>query len=82
LTGAQAAEVEANFADKGYAALKSELAEVTIEFLRPLQERIHGYSDAELERILDEGRRRAQETARATLEDVKARLGLVGARGA
>jgi len=82
LTGAQAAEVEANFADKGYAALKSELAEATIEFLRPLQERIQGYSDAELERILDEGRRRAQETARATLEDVKARLGLVGARGA
>jgi len=82
LTGAQAAEVEANFADKGYAALKSELAEVTIEFLRPLQERIQGYSDAELERILDEGRRRAQETARATLENVKARLGLVGARGA
>ena len=82
LTGTQAAEVEANFADKGYAALKSELAEVTIEFLRPLQERIQGYSDAELERILDEGRRRAQETARATLENVKARLGLVGARGA
>ena len=82
LTGAQAAEVEANFADKGYAALKSELAEVTIEFLRPLQERIHGFGDAELERILDEGRRRAQETAQATLEDVKARLGLVGARGA
>jgi len=82
LTGAQAAEVEANFADKGYAALKSELAEVTIEFLRPLQERIQGYSDAELERILDEGRRRAQETARATLEDVKVRLGLAGARGA
>ena len=82
LTGAQAAEVEANFADKGYAALKSELAEVTIEFLRPLQERIHGFGDAELERILDEGRRRAQETARATLEDVKARLGLAGARGA
>ncbi|HJR09628.1 MAG TPA: tryptophan--tRNA ligase [Pyrinomonadaceae bacterium] len=84
LTGKQPAEVEANFAGKGYAALKSELADVTIEFLRPLQERIHGYTDAELERILDEGRVRAQGIARATLENVKARLGIVGAheRGA
>ncbi|HEY9403778.1 MAG TPA: tryptophan--tRNA ligase [Pyrinomonadaceae bacterium] len=80
LTGKQPAEVEANFAGKGYAALKSELADVTIEFLRPLQERIQGYDDAELDRILDEGRERAQEIARATLDDVKARLGLVGAR--
>jgi tryptophanyl-tRNA synthetase len=80
LTGKQPAEVEADFAGKGYAALKAELAEVTIEFLRPLQERIHGYTDAELDRLLDEGRERAQEIARATLDDVKARLGLVGAR--
>ena len=80
LTGKQPADVEANFAGKGYAALKSELADVTIEFLRPLQERIHGYGDAELDRLLDEGRERAQDIARATLDDVKARLGLVGAR--
>jgi tryptophanyl-tRNA synthetase len=80
LTGKQPAEVEANFAGKGYAALKAELAEVTIEFLRPLQERIQGYGDDELDRLLDEGRERAQEIARATLDDVKSRLGLVGAR--
>jgi len=80
LTGKQPAEVEANFAGKGYAALKSELADVTIEFLRPLQERIQGYGDAELDGLLDEGRERAQEIARTTLDDVKARLGLVGAR--
>ncbi|HZH89070.1 MAG TPA: tryptophan--tRNA ligase [Pyrinomonadaceae bacterium] len=80
LTGKQPAEVEANFAGKGYAALKSELAEVTIEFLRPLQERIQGYDDAELDRLLGEGGERAQEIARATLDNVKSRLGLVGAR--
>jgi tryptophanyl-tRNA synthetase len=80
LTGKQPAEVEANFAGKGYAALKAELAEVTIEFLRPLQERIQGYGDDELDRLLDEGRERAQEIARATLDDVKSRLGLAGAR--
>ena len=80
LTDKQPAEVEAHFAGKGYAALKSELADVTIEFLRPLQERAHGYSDAELDRLLDSGRERAQAIARATLEDVKARMGLVGVR--
>jgi hypothetical protein len=49
--------------------------------LRPLQERIRGYGDAELDRLLDEGRERAQGIARATLDEVKARLGLVGAHG-
>ncbi|HVG29243.1 MAG TPA: tryptophan--tRNA ligase [Pyrinomonadaceae bacterium] len=82
LTGKQPAEVEANFEGKGYAQLKSELAETTVEFLRPLQERARGYSDEELERTLDEGRARAQALARPTLDDVKARLGLVGARRA
>ncbi|MDX6272714.1 MAG: tryptophanyl-tRNA synthetase [Acidobacteriota bacterium] len=80
LTGQQPAEVEANFAGKGYAALKAELADVTIEFLRPLQERIRGYGDAELDRLLDEGRERAQQLASVTLDDVKARLGIVGVR--
>jgi tryptophanyl-tRNA synthetase len=82
LTGKQPAEVEANFEGKGYAQLKSELAEATVEFLRPLQERAGGYSDEELNRTLDEGRERAQQIARRTLDDVKSRLGLVGARRA
>ena len=82
LTGKQPSEVEANFEGKGYAQLKSELAEATVEFLRPLQERACGYSDEELDRTLDEGRERAQQIARPTLDDVKSRLGLVGARGA
>jgi tryptophanyl-tRNA synthetase len=82
LTGKQPAEVEANFEGKGYAQLKSELAETTVEFLRPLQERARGYSDEELDRTLDEGRERAQQIARRTLDEVKSRLGLVGARRA
>src|ERR1051325_6817918 len=80
LTGKTPEEIEAHFEGKGYAVLKSELADVTIEFLRPLQERARSYSDAELERILDSGRERAQAIARTTLEDVKARMGLVGVR--
>ena len=82
LTGKTREETEASFAGKGYAALKAELAEATVGFLRPLQERMRGYSDEELERTLGEGRERAQALARQTLDDVKARLGLVGARRA
>jgi tryptophanyl-tRNA synthetase len=80
LTGKDAREVESHFEGKGYAQLKSDLADVTIEFLRPLQERALGYSEEELDTILDAGRERAQKIARATLDDVKSRLGLVGAR--
>ncbi|HYY41641.1 MAG TPA: tryptophan--tRNA ligase [Pyrinomonadaceae bacterium] len=82
LTGQTPEEIETHFAGKGYAALKSELAEVTVEFLRPLQERVYGYDDAELDRILAAGRERATSIARTTLDDVKARLGVVGVRAA
>jgi tryptophanyl-tRNA synthetase len=82
LTNQTPAEIEAHFAGQGYGALKSELAEVTIDFLRPLQERVRGYDDAELDRILADGRERAQTIARATLDDVKARMGVVGVRAA
>ena len=82
LTGRPPAEIEAHFAGQGYAALKSELGEATVEFLRPLQERARGYDDAEVDRILAAGRERAQTIARPTLDQVKARMGLVGVRAA
>jgi tryptophanyl-tRNA synthetase len=78
LTGKSQAEVEAHFEGKGYAFLKSELAEATIEFLRPFQERMNGISDAALHRILHEGQERARAIAGATLREVKRRMGLVG----
>ena len=73
-------EVEAHFAGLGYAQLKSDLADATIEFLRPLQERVREVSDEELDRILNDGRERARQIARVTLDEAKARVGLVGAR--
>ncbi|MGH9941147.1 MAG: tryptophan--tRNA ligase [Pyrinomonadaceae bacterium] len=80
LTGRTQAEAEANFEGKGYAALKSEVADATIEFLRPLQERIRGYGDDELDRLLAAGCDRARSIARRTLDDVMSKLGLRGAR--
>src|SRR4029077_9723311 len=76
ITGEQPQDVEAHFAGKGYAQLKSELADVTIEFLRPFQKRIRNIDDEELNNILARGREKAQAIASATLENVKTKLGL------
>ena len=78
LTGRSREEVEEHFAGKGYAQLKNDLADVTIEFLRPLQVRAKGLGDAELHQILGRGRDKARTIASATLKEVMTRRGLVG----
>ncbi len=82
LTGQQPDRIEAHFLGKGYGKLKQELAEVTIEFLRPLQERVRGIDDEELKSILQQGRDKARRIAKATLQEVMKRRGIVGASGA
>src|SRR3954469_17457310 len=79
LTGKTPEEIETHFEGKGYAQLKSDLADVTIEFLRPFQERVRGISDEELHRILSEGADKARTIAAETLRQVKERMGIVGA---
>jgi tryptophanyl-tRNA synthetase len=79
LSGKGREEIEAHFAGHGYAQLKSELAEVTIEFLTPFQERLRAIGEEELDAILGEGCQRAREIARRTFAEVKARTGVVGA---
>jgi tryptophanyl-tRNA synthetase len=78
LTGKGREEIEAHFAGKGYAQLKTELADVTVEFLTPFQERVRSIDDDELDRIFEEGFERAHEVARSTLDEVKTRMGLQG----
>jgi tryptophanyl-tRNA synthetase len=78
ITGKSQAEVEDHFAGKGYAQLKGDLAEATIEFLKPFQERVRGISDEELDEILERGREKASQIARATLKQVFERTGLTG----
>ena len=80
LTNKQPEEIEEHFAGKGYAQLKGELADVTIEFLKPLQERVRSISDDELNEILSAGSARAREVAQKTLTDVMARMGITGTR--
>jgi tryptophanyl-tRNA synthetase len=44
ITAKPTQEVEAHFAGKGYAQLKGDLAEATVEFLRPIQHRVREIS--------------------------------------
>jgi len=79
-TGKTAEECEAHFAGKGYGQLKTELAEATVEFLRPFQERIEQYDDASLEKILKTGAEHAASIAGETLRAAYDKMGIVGFR--
>lgn len=80
LTGKSTDEIEQHFSGQGYAKLKEELADVTIEFLRPFQERVRAIDDGKLDEILERGAARAEGIARKTLSDAKTNMGLAGAR--
>ncbi len=79
LTGRAPEEIEAHFAGKGYAQLKTDVADATIEFLRPFQERVRSIGDEELSRILRDGADKARAIAEVTVRQVKERMGIVGA---
>ncbi len=79
LTGQTPEEIEAHFAGKGYAQLKSDLAEAAVEFLRPFQERVRDIGDEELSRILRGGAEKARAIADVTMREVKERIGIAGA---
>ena len=80
MTGEPVDKIEARFSGKGYAELKRSLTDVTIDFLKPLQERIQQIGPAETEAILNRGRERAQAIAGATFRDVRNKVGLAGAQ--
>jgi tryptophanyl-tRNA synthetase len=79
LTGKDPAVIEEQFSGQGYAALKQELADVTTAFLQPLQERARAIDSDKLNEILGTGATRAKTIARATLDEAKARMGIIGA---
>ncbi len=81
LTSQSPDQIEDNFASKGYAQLKQELADVTIEFLRPVQERLRAIPEEELTAILNAGSEKAQRIAGPTMKTVLTRMGIAGANG-
>ena len=70
-------ELEAKYEGKGYGEFKSDLAEVVIGALKPIQDRYHELIESEeLDRILDEGAERANQTANKMLKKMENAMGL------
>ena len=76
ITAKSPQEVEDHFAGRGYAQLKGDLAEATVEFLQPIQQRVREITDEQLDHILDQGCEKARQIASATLEQVFEKTGL------
>jgi tryptophanyl-tRNA synthetase len=79
LSGRTVAELEDQFAGRGYGDLKKELAEVVADFVAPVRQRTQELLDdrAELERLLADGARRAREVAAPTVARVYERVGFL-----
>jgi tryptophanyl-tRNA synthetase len=69
-------ECVAHFAGKGYGHFKTELAEATVEFLKPFQQQVKEFDDSSLREILKTGANKARRIASQTLSDVYAKTGI------
>jgi tryptophanyl-tRNA synthetase len=78
LSGEPRSAVEARFSGKRYGYLKKELAELSVEVLRPIRTNYGNVMEdpIHLETILIQGAARASTVAEVTLADVRARVGL------
>ncbi|MEK6442620.1 tryptophan--tRNA ligase [Pseudonocardia sp. T1-2H] len=83
LTDRKVAELEAEYAGKGYGDLKKDLGEVVAEFVEPLAERVRTYlgDPADFDRVLARGATRAGEVAGATLAAVYEKIGFLPPAG-
>ena len=80
VTGKSTSDVERDFVDaRGYGDLKTRVAEIVIEELRPIQERYKQLIDdvTELDVLLARGAEQAEAVSGTKLRDVKERIGLV-----
>lgn len=78
LTGTPVADLEDDFAGKGYGDYKAVLAEVIVESLAPIQAKLAEYEadPAEVDKILAAGADKARPVAEATLATAKSAMGL------
>jgi tryptophanyl-tRNA synthetase len=79
LTGTPIPELEAAYAGRGYGDFKTDLADVVVEFVTPVQEKVRHYLDDgdALDDILAAGAERARTVAVATMELVRDRVGFL-----
>ncbi len=78
LSGEEIDKIEDKYKDKGYAEFKSDLAEIVIEFLKPFQKKFKelGKNEDYVRKVLIKGAEKAQVIARATIKEVKEKLGI------
>ncbi len=78
ITGTSIPELEERYIGKGYGDFKRDLAEVVVEALSPIRERVLEIlaDPRELDEVLDAGAERARKLASSTLHDAWAKLGL------
>ncbi|MBC1458749.1 tryptophan--tRNA ligase [Listeria newyorkensis] len=77
MTGESVKALEAKYEGKGYGDFKSDLAEVVVNELAPIQERYeHFLKSPELDDILDQGAEKAARVANKTLKKMENAIGL------
>lgn len=77
MTGESVKALEAKYEGKGYGDFKSDLAEVVVNELAPIQERYeHFLKSPELDDILDQGAEKAARVANKTLKKMENTIGL------
>ncbi|MCH1626218.1 tryptophan--tRNA ligase [Fredinandcohnia quinoae] len=70
-------EIEDKYKGKGYGEFKSDLAELVVKNLTPIQERYYHFLESkELDRILDEGAEKANRIASKTVKKMENAMGL------
>jgi tryptophanyl-tRNA synthetase len=82
LTGESIAELEEKYTGKMYGALKTDLAEVMVEFVTPFRERTQQYLDdpETLDSILAKGAEKARAVAAETLAQAYDKVGFLPAK--
>jgi tryptophanyl-tRNA synthetase len=82
LSGKSISDLEAEFSGKGYGALKSDVADVVVEFTTPLRERTSAWLDdpAGLDAVLADGAEQARAVAAGTLAAAYDAVGFLPAR--
>ena len=77
IKGVSIEEAENKFKDYQYGAFKGEIADTVIEYLKPIKERYNEIiNSSELDRILEEGKKKTEEIAKSIYEEVKRKVGL------
>jgi len=69
-------QLEKQFQEKGYSEFKKSLAKVLTKSLKPFHQAKKQYSQKQIQKILDNGAKKASKIAQATMLDVRDKMGL------